>query len=229
MAKKKHSQPKKTSKSASEPPKVREAIQKLRAYYQLGCDVRDADTNNPDRKAYSKGVSLRFAEELGVSRDFIDKARQFASSYTLKELEDLCRLRRPDGMPMGTSLIVPLLKLKDKKVRRRFQRRAAQEGWTKVRLEQELALIPSDRPSSGGRRPAKAATMEEALREIALRSERWSRWARRLAQEDEGDDEVSLADLPKSVRDRMESVCQEMTKLGKAAQRQLEPKTRKKK
>jgi hypothetical protein len=97
---------------------------------------------------------MEFAERLGVRRDYVDKARQFASKYNNKQFDDLCALRRPDGMPLGRKHVVFLLSVKDKRQRARLQRMAADEAWGTRRLGEEITAIQGSQ-SSGGRRPRK--------------------------------------------------------------------------
>jgi hypothetical protein len=199
---------------------VLRSVTALHEYYQLGLDVVEADRKNSNRGKYNKGVSMEFAARKGRGRDYIDKARQLATIYTHEQFEQFCSLRCPDGMPLGRSLVIPLLSVKDKRKRASLQRTAAREGWSKRRLEEEIAKVPSDRPSSGGRRPRKARTVDDALAIIVTMSERWNRWFKGLDVE-EVEDGVSLKDLPKSVREGLTSVTSEIKDLERKASRNL--------
>lgn len=166
------------------------------------------------------------ARETGRNRDFVDKARQFASTYTPKQFEELCRLRRADGTPLGISLVLTLLKVTDKRERLKIQRQAVKEGWSKRRLELEVAKVASERPSSGGRRPIRASTEEEALLQIVQRTEQWNRWVAGLASDEE--DNVTLDDLPKTVRDQLIAVSNEFKKLKATAENERKRQKKKK-
>ena len=107
---------------------VKQAIQELRDFYQLGHEVREADQNNPRRGTYSLGVTVEIATRIGMARDYVDKARKFASTYTEPEFEELCKLGRPDGMPLGPRHVIGLLRIKDKRRRKQYQRKAVLEG-----------------------------------------------------------------------------------------------------
>src|SRR4051794_28081372 len=69
---------------------------RLRAYHALGIMVRsrvkegrlDADT------------LFKLSEETGHGADNIRKARVFATMYTAEQLDELCKLRTPEGMPL---------------------------------------------------------------------------------------------------------------------------------
>ena len=141
-----------TKMAAAKSTDVRRAIKEIRDYYQLGLNVLEADRENPNRQTYSKGVSMKIAAKIGKSRDYVDKARQFASKYTEEQLEELCSLRRPDGLPIGRRHLVALLSIKDKRHRKRLQRKAADEGWGTRRLGEDITALQGSR-SSGGRRP----------------------------------------------------------------------------
>lgn len=128
------------SASSAEPSNVRQAIQELRDFFKLGREVLTADEKNPKKQTYSKEISISFAEQLGKSRDYVDKARQFASSYTEKQFEELCSLRRPDGLPLRRRHLVALLSVENKGERKRLQRKAAKEGWGYRRLWETRCL-----------------------------------------------------------------------------------------
>ena len=222
MAKKKRRRPAAASKSTGESARVRDAVQELRDYYQLGLDVLDADRKNPNRRTYSKGVTIRFANRLGKGRDYVDKARQFAASYTEEQLDELCSLQRPDGMPLGRTHVVALLSVKDKRQRKRLQRRAAGEGWGTRRLGEEITAIQG-RHSSGGRRPREPDSAKDAVAQIVKMCERWGRWYEGFEREEDETAGVSLEDLPKLVRVRMAAATDEIRKLERAARLHLNP------
>jgi hypothetical protein len=114
MAKRKKS----TSRATKKPKSVRrpeQAVKELRKFYQLGRDVLAADQENPRKGKYSLGVSVEFASKIGMARDYIDKARKFASKYTKSEFEELCVLKRPDGMPLRPRHVIGLLRITDKR------------------------------------------------------------------------------------------------------------------
>jgi transcriptional regulator with XRE-family HTH domain len=218
MAKRTRRRPAVAPKSKEESTQVRQALKQLRDYYQLGLKVLEADRKNPIKLMYSRGVSMDFAKRLGVSRDYVDKARQFASKYTEEQLDVLCALRRPDGMPLGRKHVVYLLSVKDKRQRARLQRRAAEEGWATRRLGEEITVLQGSQ-SSGGRRPRGPVSVDDAVAQIFKMCERWGRWYAGVESEDEG--AVSLGDLPKSVSDRLASVSVGIEELQRAAQRKL--------
>jgi len=86
MAKKKRQRPSTPQRPTGKSATVHQAVRELRDLYRLGLQVIKADQKDPKRTTYGKGISLRFAEELGVERDYIDKARTFASKYSQKAI-----------------------------------------------------------------------------------------------------------------------------------------------
>ena len=220
MAKKKSRKPASAPKSTGESAQVRQAVKKLRAYYQLGQKVLEADEKNPKRGAYSKGVTIKIAKRIGKARDYVDKARQFASKYTEDQLDDLCAQRRPDGLPLGRRHLVALLSVKDKRQRKRLQRMAAEEGWGTRRLGEEITALQGSQ-SSGGRRPRRPESVAGALAQIVTMGERWGRWYEGFEREEDKTAGVSLENLPKPIRVRMAAVAAEIKKLEVAAQRHL--------
>jgi hypothetical protein len=219
MARKKRQRPTEVTGSAGDATTARQAVKELRNYYQLGLEVLDADRKNPNKRTYSKHVSQDFADRLGVGRDYVDKARQFASSYTEAQLEELCSLRRPDGLPLGRRHAVALLSVKDKRQRRSLQRRAAEEGWGTRRLGEEITVLQGS-GSSGGRRPRGPDSVEDAVAQVIKMCERWGRWYEGFdITADE--DSISLKDLPKPVREALMRATAEIKTLASKADRNL--------
>ena len=149
MAKRKKSTLRTTKKlkSARRPD---QAVQELRKFYQLGLDVLVADQENPRKGTYSLGVSVEFAARIDMARDYIDKARKFASKYTESEFEELCAMKRPDGMPLGPRHVVGLLRITDKRKRKQLQRKAVLESWSTRKVAAEVSKLLGT-AGSGGR------------------------------------------------------------------------------
>ena len=76
--------------------KVAEAEAQLRAYHALGILVRDrAKVGRLDADTL-----LKLTGETGYGADNLRKARVFVARYTDKQLDELCKLRTPEGMPL---------------------------------------------------------------------------------------------------------------------------------
>ena len=82
------------------------------------------------------------------------KARAFARGYTARELDELCRLRKPDGIPFHFGYIPYFLTVHPKKERQKIQRQAAERGWTAPELNAHIQQTRGG-PQCGGGRPLK--------------------------------------------------------------------------
>ena len=228
MAKRKKTTPRATKK----PKSVRrpeQAVKELRKFYQLGRDVLAADQKNPRKGKYSLGVSAEFATEIGMARDYIDKARKFASKYTESEFEELCTLRRPDGMPLGPRHVIGLLRITDKRQRKRLQRRAASEGWSTRRVAAEVSKLLGT-AGSGGRQARVPVNVDDALAQIITMTNRWSRWfaginPKKRKEHDLGKDRIEVDDLPQSIGKSLKQVSEQIQKLKMAVEQELRPST----
>src|SRR3954447_21698657 len=73
-----------------------EAEARLRAYHALGIMVRDRVKEG----RLDADTLRKLDEETGYGFDNIRMARIFAAKYTAKQLDELCKLRTPEGMPL---------------------------------------------------------------------------------------------------------------------------------
>lgn len=129
------------------------------------------------RKANGTGNGLSVEDltsQYAINEHTLRKIRAFAREYTQKDLDELCKLRRPNGLPLQWGHIPYLLIVKDKQERKRLQERAAREGWTAPMLN---AAIPQKyRLASGhGRTMAPPASLEAGLQQLILEGEHWAR------------------------------------------------------
>jgi hypothetical protein len=144
--------------------KAERMVNRLRDRYQIG------------RKANrSKLTTSEFSGEHGLSEHTVRKLKRFATEYSVDELEALCQLRRPNGLPFHVGYVGYLLVINDKVERKKIQKQAAAEGWSAQTL---AARIPSKyRRSTGGHgRPMQRPTsLSEGLSQIAEEAGRLSR------------------------------------------------------
>src|SRR5436305_1431218 len=136
--------------------KASEAEARLRAYHALGWKVRGRIKGGQ----LDAATVRELGEETGYGADNIRTTRAFAARYTGRQLDELCRLRTPGGMPLPWRHVRMLLMLPPGPGRDALQRRAAEKGWT---LEELAAAIPQavrrgQSRRAGGRpvRPARA-------------------------------------------------------------------------
>ena len=204
---------------------IRHAVQELREFYELGNEVLEADEKNPRRGTYSLGVTMEFANRIGMARDYVDKARKFASTYTETDFEELCKLRGPDGMPLGPRHVIGLLRIKNKRQRKQIQRRAVSEGWSTRRIPLEISKFLGT-GSSGGRRPKSPQVIDDALMQVLTMTKRWGRWyegfdSKKRKEKDLEKSRIEVEDLPDSVRKHLKSVTGQIQKLKKAVEEEL--------
>ena len=72
----------------------------------------------------------QLVEKTGENKATLSKCKQFADTYSAAEFKELCKLRRPDGKPIGWGHVTKLLTVpsEDKALRKKLQTRAAKEG-----------------------------------------------------------------------------------------------------
>jgi len=204
---------------------AKQAVQELREFYKLGQKVLKKDRKNPLKRKYSWGVTVEIAKEIGMARDYVDKSRKFASTYTKAEFEELCRLRRPDGIPLGPRHVIGLLRIKNKRQRERLQRRAAIEGWSTRRIPLEVSKLLGT-AGSGGRRPKSPQVIDDALMQVLTMTKRWGRWyegfdSKKRKEKDLEKSRIEVEDLPDSVRKHLKSVSGQIQKLKDAVKEEL--------
>ena len=193
--------------------RTNQAIAKLKGYYDLG--KRALKLSSSSGGIHAPGVINQLVKETGENRATINKCRQFADQYTAAEFKDLCKLRRPDGKPIGWGHVTKLLTVPvaDKKLRKRLQTQAAKEGWTARYLNDQIQDNYESEWSGMGRRWSLPTTEEQALRQISQRSQQWLRWYEAL----DNAEGISVSDLPDGVQKRLKSVGREIRKLDEVA------------
>ena len=167
--------PTRTSRRPSDPAldaKARRLSDNLRRLHRLGQQA------NADRNDLSTD---EFAAEHGLNANTMRKARAFARAYSKPELEKLCRLRRPNGLPLYVGYLNCLLSIPDKQVRETMTVRAAREGW----LPEDLyAAIRRRYPRrcDHGRPLSISASPMLALKRLEADADRWMRRAALVVQ-----------------------------------------------
>ena len=136
--------------------------------------------------------------------------------YSPVEFNELCKLRRPNGKPIGWGHATKLLTVprEDKKLRVKLQTQAAKEGWTARRLEEQIQGNYESESSGMGRRWNLPTSKQQALRQISQRSQQWLRWYEGL----ENAKGISVTDLPADVQKQLKAVVREIRKLDAATQ-----------
>jgi len=153
--------------------KVSEAEARLRAYHALGIMVRDRVKEG----RLDADTVLKLSEETGHGADNIRKARVFAARYTAGQLDELCHLRTPEGMPLPWRHVRQLLMLPPGEGRDALQRKAAERGWS---LEELVTAIPKrvrreQTRREGGRAFRGPRSLADGLRQIERHGDEWLR------------------------------------------------------
>src|SRR4051794_23164165 len=127
MAKSRSKDGKTATEGRPRPDKAVQAEARLRAYHALGQKVleRIAPTGQLDRDTLDQLIA-----ETGHGFSTLDMARIFARAYTPMQLDTLCALRTPRGLPLAWRLVRQLVMIPAGPDRDRLQGMAARHGWT---------------------------------------------------------------------------------------------------
>lgn len=132
--------------------KAKRRLEILRTAYREGKKVLDVK----DESAIVKlAVVRKLMAKYGRSESTIRKWGLFRDSYTKQQFEKLCKLKRPDGLPLHWGHVVPLLTVVKK--RAGIQRNAAKNGWSERELYAAIKAIKKKseqnyKPRGGGRK-----------------------------------------------------------------------------
>jgi hypothetical protein len=194
----------------------RERPRDLRGWYELGKEVR----TKADGTCGVAGMIRRLNEELRYTGDQVQKAVAFARGYSPGELEELCRLRTPDGKPLTYSHVRRLLSVENKTKRARLQRRAAEAGWSHEGLAAQIAA-DRGRAVPFGRRPAVPSDLTAALRDILARTKEWLNRST-TSWNGLGDGEDPLKPALEPLLRQSKSVLRELQRAARALERRLD-------
>jgi hypothetical protein len=154
---------------------VRSALAKLQEFYDLGRQSLQA--RPAGRAAQGARENEKEARRRGVTLYMLLKARLFANSergYTPQELRELCDLCKRHQTAFGPSHAIALISI-PKRQRAAIQRKAIEQGWSKHRIDAEIAKRFGTR-GEGGRRPIITSRPEDLYLWIDGWAETWRRW-----------------------------------------------------
>ena len=118
--------------------KTQKGVDAMRQRHALGMTI-NAVTKTPKGKCkYGLSSVPTFARNDGSSDSYTYDSRQFATAYTLKQLEKLVDQTIRYNAEMGPSHAIELSRIKNRRIRSRFQTKAARERWSVDRLQQEI-------------------------------------------------------------------------------------------
>lgn len=173
-------------------------------FYKIGVEAKEATGN------FGKHEEERIAAKYGLSTSSVAQARSFAKLIGEDELDEICKRRNRKGQAFGRGLATLLAPLKKRK-----HRDQVLGQWEKKCLSASdmKALITTKVGKSVrvGRRSKQPKSSSEAIVQLRDRCITWIKWYGELANVDAG--EISLGDLPPSVRKQLQKTIAEVEKL----------------
>ena len=166
-----------SSQSAGFATRARLMEDKLRRDYAIGKEAVAA------AESKEKISTRQYAESRGLSEHTVRKLKAFARAYNKRELDQLCELRRPNGLPLHWGYVVYLLAAdsaateagkQGKKERERMAKLAAKKNWTAPEL---YAAIRQEfvRKAGHGRSMILSDDLETAVRKVIDEGRMWLR------------------------------------------------------
>jgi hypothetical protein len=151
--------------------KATEAEAELHAYHVLGLKVISRVKDG----RLDAQTAQELIAETGYGADTIRKTCVLAVRYSARQLDELCQLRTPAGMPLCWRHVRQLLMLPAGEARDAFQRKVAERGWD---LEELIAAVPEKVRRTrlrrdGGRAFRRPKTRSAALEQIQRYGEAW--------------------------------------------------------
>ena len=93
-------------------------ITKIWSHYRRGAEANEA-------QQAGRQFPKDFAAEHGISVNTLRWEKRFAARYTKRQVEALCGLRRPNGLPLHWGHVMYLLGVDDLTQRKELERQAA--------------------------------------------------------------------------------------------------------
>jgi len=188
-------------------------IANIRQFYQLGRRANELVAKTAE-----------FARSVGKNARTMTAARRFADpdrGYTPDELEDLCQLRRPNGLPLHWGHVQQLITVPTKRIRRRLEREAAKEAWTSAELAVAVRQAIGRRRPAHGRPMKRPATPGAGLLQLLADS---SLWRRRCEVAVEEVEKAAQGRLSRDLREQLDATLEELQEVAgvlRAARRRL--------
>lgn len=199
-------------------PEVEAAIKKIKRLHDIG---HRSLKKMPENRGYGSSIAKAEADEHGMNEDTLRKARQFAELYSDDDLDELAGLCRRHECVLGTSFIILLVRVPDRKQRLRLQRKVTSEHWTASRLEQAITSRYGPR-RAGGRRPAIPRDAAELLGQVESMCDAWVRWHLALTnQPHDKRKKPASALLPSKLLKQLDGAVEQLREIQGAAGRQL--------
>ena len=194
--------------------KVNKTLDNLRRHYHRGQQVMGLlKTMRP----------AEVAEKLKTNPNTLRKQRQFAKLYSKSEFNELCRLRRSDGMPLHWGHVVFLITVADKKNRQRLQHQAVQEDWAAQELLQKIQSNITPDSIRGGRTLRKPMSRQSQLLQIREETRMWLRRYHEIWAAEDGCLRTTGNQKDGSIEGELVEMLTNMAKAAKTATKLLEP------
>lgn len=143
-------------------------IREIRRFYAKG----QRSLRRHKRLPYGEAADC--AEFAKLSPEKLRKARSFASTYTLDELNSLCRRCIKEHYPINVSHVICLITVK-RAQRTAVENQAIKGHWSKRRLDEELRKRYGSRRKWAGRKPRTANNVKGIRWEVIRLSKAWQR------------------------------------------------------
>ena len=169
-------------------PKVRDALERVGAFYRIGRDSRATFGDQmpyptPAVRAASRDVASQ-AERVGLHPEMYRKARQFAAAYGPEDLDRLRAQCERHNYAIGIGHVIRLTSVAAR-WRSALQREAIEQRWSHSRLEHEIRKRYGNRQSENervGRRRRAPADKRDACIQVARLCDQWRRLLRSLRE-----------------------------------------------
>lgn len=169
------------AKAAAIGAKAARIEQRVRKHHETGRLANKAQAE--------RGISTTaFAEKQGLDPGTLRRWKMFAKLYSsesvskrggLSQLDELCMLRRPNGLPLHWGFVPYLTTIKNAKKRQEIAERAAANGWSPARLHAEIRQ-KEKRPSGHGRAVELPAAPVEGLQLVLREGHLWLSRSKKL-------------------------------------------------
>lgn len=148
----------------------------LRSRYDLGLQVKEIyeDEKKNGGKLYGKDAIGRICKLLRWDDGVIQLSLRFVRAYTPADLDHLCSLVLPRGLPLSWSHVRTLLCVDSKEQRQALLDRTVKEGWTCDQLAYEVKHLSEGKtPDGRGRPPRIPKNFDDAVTQQLQSAEQW--------------------------------------------------------
>lgn len=206
--------------------RIRKKIEVISEIFKLGKSVSEFYGKN---RSHGGDIIGMLADDHSTNRDNIRKAKKIAETYTDNEIMiifDLMFRTQKDQGPSKSlfsfSHLTRLLTVESKEERETLLERSLEEGWSLSRLNQEISQKFGPR-KQGGRKPQIPNDLPAFLGEMEKSCLTWRRWFQEVSKSkaEVQRQHITLEDLPRSLRGKVEKIAPLMENLHQAVESYL--------